>query len=244
MGMCGRFALYESEWRMVWERLNGAPAGNIEPTKPDEGEIRPGYNIAPMQRTACMLSNGEDIKGAIALWSLIPPWHKDPLEQKRYATFNAKSEEILQKPAFKGAMQKHRCLVPANLFYEWKKDGKEKQPYAIGMKDESLFAFAGVWTYWRGTWKEEPFEGYTFTILTTSPNPLMEKIHSRMPVIVPRESYMTWLTAPTEEALRLTAPFPSQLMTAWPVGKDVGNVRNQGPELATSIGGNILDRGT
>lgn len=80
--------------------------------------------------------------------------------------------------------------------------------------------------------------------MTTSPNPLMEKIHSRMPVIVPRESYMTWLTAPTEEALRLTAPFPSQLMTAWPVGKDVGNVRNQGPELATSIGGNILDRGT
>lgn len=176
--MCGRFALYEPEWRMVWERLNGGNPTPVKPTKPDEGELRPGWNISPMQRTACVLAKGEEIKGALALWSLVPPWHKEPLEQKRYATFNAKSEEILQKPAFRG---------------------------------------------------------YTFTILTTGPNPLMEKIHNRMPVIVPRESYMAWLTAPAEEALKLTEPFPSQLMTAWPVGKEVGNVRNQGPELAAEI---------
>lgn len=234
--MCGRFALYEPEWRMVWERLNGGPAGGIEPTKPDEGEIRPGYNIAPMQRTACVLSNGEDIKGAIALWSLIPPWFKDPLEKKRYSTFNAKAEEVTEKASFKGPVKRHRCLVPANLFYEWRKDGpKEKTPFAIGMKDESLLAFAGIWTHWKGHWKEEPFEGYTFTILTTRPNSLMVKIHNRMPVIVPPEDYETWLMAPAEEALKLAEPFPSQLMHAWQVGKEVGNVRNQGVELAEPI---------
>lgn len=235
--MCGRFALYEPEWRMVWERLNFGRAEPLKSTKPDEGEVRPGYNIAPMQEAACILSNGDDIKGALALWSLVPPWFKAPLEEKKFTTFNAKAEEVLEKASYKNAVKRHRCLVPANHFYEWRKDSpKEKTPFAIGLKGEGLLAFGGVWTYWEGHWKGEPFASYTFTILTTKPNALMEKIHKRMPVIIEKEDYETWLTAPVEEALKLAAPFPSQLMTAWPVARAVGNVRNQGAELAEPVG--------
>ena len=235
--MCGRFALYEPTWAEAWERLNGGTEAPVKPTKPDEGEFRPSYNIAPMQMTAAVLCKDDEIKGAMCLWSLVPPWLKDPLEKKRSSTLNARVEGVLSSKLWGPAMKRHRCLVPANHFYEWRKDGpKDKTAFTISMRDESLMTFAGIWTYWRGTWKDEPWEGYTFAILTTGPNSLMERIHDRMPVIVAPEDRETWLKAPAEDAVKLASdPLPSQLMRAWPVGREIGNVRNQGAGLAEPI---------
>jgi putative SOS response-associated peptidase YedK len=163
-------------------------------------------------------------------WGLVPFWAKDT--KMAFNTINAKAETITTSPTYREPMKRRRCLVPADFFFEWKKlDAKTKQPYAIAMKDAELFAFAGLWDSWKDRVTGKALE--TFTVITTAPNELMEPIHNRMPVILHRQDYARWLKPgdPANLPVDLLRPYPAEEMKAWPVGNDVGNVRNNRPEL-------------
>jgi len=166
---------------------------------------------------------------ALQRWGLVPFWAKDA--KFGYSTINARAEEVLAKPAYREAMKKRRCLVPADAFYEWQRiDKKTKHPFAFALKSGEPYAMAGLWEHW------QPKEGAaleTFTILTTDPNELMEPVHNRMPVILEPRDYNRWLdpgnaARPPVDLLR---PFPAEKMRVWPVSDRVGNVRNNDAQL-------------
>ena len=165
-------------------------------------------------------------------WGLIPSWATDPAIGNRLA--NARSESVLEKPAFRAAMRRRRCLIPADGFYEWKKNGRNKQPYLIGLRDGRLFAFAGLWEAWEGA---DHSYVESCTILTTTPNELMAPIHDRMPVILPAEAYGPWLdpAVPPAEVLAWLRPLPADQMTAYPVSTLVNNPRNDRPECVAPL---------
>ena len=167
-------------------------------------------------------------------WGLVPFWSKDG--KAAFSTINARAETITTSPLYREAMKRRRCLVPADFFYEWKKvDAKTKQPYAIALQDWSPFAFAGLWESWRDKATGETKD--TYTVITTDPNSLMETIHNRMPVILRREDYDRWLTPgdPSHLPVDLLRPYDADSMKAWKVSSDVGNVRNNRPELCLEV---------
>ena len=146
------------------------------------------------------------------------------------------SETVDTKPVYCEAFRRRRCLVPVNNFYEWKKLGpKEKQPYAIGLKDGGLMALAGLWENWKS-----PAEEWirSFTVITCPPNSLCAEVHDRMPVVLPAEAWPVWLgekTADSERLKGLLTPYPAEGMTMWPVSQRVGNVKNNDPSLVEPI---------
>jgi putative SOS response-associated peptidase YedK len=160
---------------------------------------------------------------------LIPYWAKDPSIGLR--TINAKAETITTAPAFREAIKYRRCLVPADAFYEWVKlDAKNKQPFAIAMKDGQPYALAGLWERWKDT--KAGSELLTFTVITIDPNEVVEPLHDRMPVIIPQRDYDRWLKPnPDRPPIDLLRAFEAEKMTAWKVDKAVGNVKNDRPDL-------------
>jgi putative SOS response-associated peptidase YedK len=166
-------------------------------------------------------------------WGLVPYWAKDL--NVGFANINAKAEGIETRPAFRDAFQRRHCLVPVDSFYEWKKTGTGKQPYAIALADRSLMALAGLWENWRspaGEWV------CSFAIITTTPNELCAELHNRMPVVLKPENWGVWLGEELGDASSLKAmlvPFPSDEMTCWPVSTRVGNVKNNDPSLIEPI---------
>ena len=179
------------------------------------------------------LETGER-KLTVMRWGLIPFWSKDG--KASFNTINAKAETVATSPAFREAWKRRRCLVPAEWFYEWQKTSeKTKQPFAIGMKDGGMFAFAGLWETWTDKATGRRLE--TYTIITTDPNEITEKIHTRMPVIIPQRDYERWM-APTDAAhlpIDLLRPYPAEEMKAWKVGDAVGNTRTNRPELVEPL---------
>ena len=167
-------------------------------------------------------------------WGLIPWWAKDG--KIGFSTINAKAETLTTSPAFREAFERRRCLVPAEWFYEWVRvDPKTKQPFAIALKDQSMFAFAGLWESWKDKATGERL--YTYTIVTTHPNEVVAHLHTRMPVILSPKDYDRFL-APVDLAhlpVDLLRPFPADMMTAWKVSKAVGNVKNDDPSLIAPI---------
>jgi len=166
---------------------------------------------------------------ALLRWGLVPFWAKEA--KIGYTTINAGAEEVASTPAFREALKKRRCLVPADAFFEWQRlDPKSKRPFAIGLKTGEPYALAGLWESWRPK-DGDPVE--TFTILTTDPNAVMEPIHNRMPVILGPKDYDRWLDAenPATPPVDLLRPYPAEKMLAWPVSDRVGNVRNNDPAL-------------
>jgi putative SOS response-associated peptidase YedK len=225
--MCGRFARRST--REVLAEWFGV---DLE----DAPQFTPSYNVAP-QSVQPVIRPGRDSGApefAMMRWGLVPYWAKDA--KIGYSTINARAEEVAGKPAFREALRKRRCLVPADAFYEWQRiDAKNKKPFAIALKSGDPYAFAGLWESWR------PKEGEalkTFTILTTDPNELLEPIHDRMPVILEPKDYQRWMEPASVERLPmdLLRPFPAERMTAWTVGERVGNVRNDDPELLARTG--------
>ena len=166
-------------------------------------------------------------------WGLVPFWAKDI--NVGFANINAKAEGIETKPAFREAFQRRRCLVPVDGFYEWKKTGTSKQPYAIALADQRLMALAGLWENWRspaGEWVR------SFAIITTTPNELCAELHNRMPVVLKPETWTVWLGEESADASALNAllvPYPSEEMRCWPVSPRVGNVKNNDPSLIEAI---------
>ncbi len=193
------------------------------------------YNIAPQSVQPVVRLNPGSGRREFAMqrWGLVPDWAKDA--KLGYSTFNARAEEAARKPAFREALKKRRCLVPADAFYEWQKiDAKTKQPFAIALKSGEPFAFAGLWESWQPA-QGPPLE--TFTILTTSPNEIMKPIHNRLPAILEPDDYARWLAPgdPEKPPMELLRPFPAEKMRAWTVSSRVGNVRNNDPGLIYRI---------
>ncbi len=201
----------------------------------DETYLAPSYNVAPTDfQPIVRLDRDGQRELTIMRWGLVPYWAKD--SKIGFSTINAKSETVTTSPAFREAMKRRRCLVPAEWFYEWAKiDAKTKQPYAIGLSDGSLFAFAGLWETWKDKASSQVL--MTYTILTTDPNELTEPIHDRMPVILPPKDYQQWLEPgdPSHLPIDLLRPYPAEEMKAWKVGSAVGNVRNNAPGLLIPI---------
>lgn len=205
-----------------------------EVLQPEQGTLplAPRYNIAPSQ--LCLIKAiGEPQRYQFFRWGLVPSWARDP--KIGYKMINARSETVLEKPAFREGIHHRRCLIPADGFYEWKKTGKSKQPYRITLNQGQPFHFAGLSESWK-TPAGDQLE--TFTILTIEPNDLMKDIHDRMPVILTPEEELGWLDSQqdAETLVRSLRPYPADQMNAYAVSAAVGNVRNDSPSLIEPAG--------
>jgi putative SOS response-associated peptidase YedK len=222
--MCGRFTLTTSP-----EQLRGAfPWLDI----PDE--IFPRYNIAPSQPVAVVPNNGENRLDFYS-WGLIPSWAKEPEIGNRM--INARAETLPEKPSFRSAFRRRRCLVLANGFYEWRQEPgqRNKTPMYIRLLTGQPFAFAGLWESW---FAPDGSNVLSSAIITTQPNPLIQDIHNRMPVILPESAYSLWLEKsepPIERLQALLTPFPAELMTAFPVSTLVNNPANEDADCIIPI---------
>ncbi len=202
--MCGRYTL-----KTPVERLS--EQFQFPPIIP----LKPRYNIAPSQPVAVvrLLSDDEERKLAMLRWGLIPAWIKDPAKSPQ--PINAKAETAAEKPMFRDAFRRRRCLVPADGSYEWKQEGGRKQPVYIRMKGGEPFAIAGLWEHW------EDKDGMVIescTLLTTEPNDLLAPIHNRMPVILDPKNYELWLDPGEQQAERLkplVRSYPSNSMFSY-----------------------------
>lgn len=191
---------------------------------------RPSYNCAPSQNLA-VISNSDPEILSFYRWGLIPFWAKDP--KTGFRMINAKAETITEKASFKTPFKKRRCLVLSNGFFEWKKKGKEKNPYRIFLKHEKAFALAGIWDSWKDP---EGKEIKSFSIITTSPNTLMKNIHDRMPVILKQKDEKKWLEEENpDELLKLLKPYDENEMEVYPVSKLVNSPLNNSQEIIEKI---------
>ena len=185
------------------------------------------YNIAPTQEVAAVVEEDGKRKLRMLRWGLIPSWAKDPAIGNKM--INARAETVSEKPSFRTAFKKRRCLIVADGFYEWHKTDSGEQPYHLKMEDGSPFAFAGMWE----TWKNGE-EIRSCAIITTTANDLMGEIHHRMPVILPPENYGVWLDPDFDEKealLDLLNPYPSKEMEAYAVSRRVNRPSNNEPSV-------------
>ena len=186
------------------------------------------YNVAPGQDIPAVRINDAGTVRQLAgfNWGLVPSWVKDPTTANRI--INARSETVSKKPSFQTAFQRRRCLIPANGFYEWKSEGKGiKQPYYIQLEDGTPFAFAGIWERWEGG---DGDHWETCAVVTTEATEALMPIHHRMPVILPPQTYKTWLTGDVKEVGALMVPY-SGSTEAWPVATIVNKVQKDGSKL-------------
>ncbi len=222
--MCGRFSLGADATTLASQfNLFEAPSWS------------PRYNIAPTQEVLVVVQDPTTASRQARQhrWGLIPSWAKDLAIGNQL--INAKAETAATKPSFRAAFRKRRCLILADGFYEWKKEGRHKQPSHIRLHDGRPFAFAGLWEHWDGG---EGAATDSCTILTTTPNDLLRPLHHRMAVILPSIAYDPWLDPSIQEAERLQAllrPYPSEEMTAYPVSTRVNNPANDTPECIQPV---------
>lgn len=202
----------------------------------DQLELVPRYNVAPAQFVSVVRA---DAAGRRSLhqqrFGLIPVWAKEG--PPKFATFNARGEDIETKATFKRPFQRQRCLVPADGFFEWRTEGKTKIPQYFRRKDGDLFAFAGVFDIWREPSSGEPVG--SFALVTTEPNDLIRPIHNRMPVILPREAEDLWLDPDCHDVATLKSllrPFPPDEMESFEVSRAVNRAASEGPELIVPVG--------
>ena len=225
--MCGRFT-NQFTWRELVELYR-----ITEPYLTPLSNLQPRFNFAPTDTGPVVrLDRDGRREPAMMRWGLVPSWAKDA--KGGAAMINAKAETVTEKSAYRKAFVSRPCLVPANGFYEWAKIGpKEKQPYFITTRNREPFAFAGLWEWWRpkGAPRDTPALE-TFTILTTEPNAVCTPIHNRMPVMLAQDDWSGWLASVDErQSILSRASFSAERMESWPVGKAVGNVRNEGAQL-------------
>jgi len=223
--MCGRFL----------NRLPPAETARLFATKNVAPNYPARFNIAPTDPVLAVRFNaktGERSLDALR-WGLVPYWAKDLSIGARL--INARAETLATVPAFRDAFERRRCLIPASGFYEWRKDGRTRTPYAIVPADEPLFAFAGLWENWRDSsaGADAPWLR-SCTIVTAEPNALLAPIHERMPAILPREAWAQWLGEAQADAAALQAlltPYPAERMRLYPVAPRVNSVKNDDPSL-------------
>ena len=191
------------------------------------------FNIAPGQETLTVVSDGSRNNARYMRWGLIPSWAKDASAGSRM--INARAETIDARPAFRNAFERRRCLVPADGFYEWMKVGKRRTPVRVILRSGEPFAFAGLWETWRSP---EDVVVTSCAIVTTTPNAVLQPIHNRMPVILPREAESLWLDmgrASPDELRRLLAPYPAADMEAYEVSSLVNSTGNDTPYVIERV---------
>ena len=221
--MCGRFMLTADQ---------DSFEDRFSLTRFDLGWV-PSFNIAPTQEVLTVTNDGSENRPELMRWGLVPSWAKDPKIGNRM--INARSETLAEKPSFRTAFKRRRCLIPADGFYEWKREGKAKKPMLITVNPGDLFAFAGLWETWK-----QPDDSWLLTcaIITTSANEFMKSIHDRMPVILPRESEASWLDPEEQDTAmlsKLLLPYDSDRMEAYEVSTLVNSPRNNFPEVIEPV---------
>lgn len=223
--MCGRYRLSRRK-QILEEHFDTAPW---------DDEWSPRYNIAPTQPVPVIRQHPAEPVRQISVmkWGLIPNWARDA--SIATGTINAKSETAATKPAFRDPLKFRRCLIPADGFYEWKRNGTSKQPYCFETSDGELFAFAGLWDGRKnpeGQWVK------TCTILTTTPNAVTAAVHDRMPVILDRESYDLWLDPGMQNVdavSELLKPYDARLMRSYPISPRINHVANDDEEYSRPV---------
>ncbi|MCT7949933.1 SOS response-associated peptidase [Ancylothrix sp. C2] len=221
--MCGRYTLTrlaEDVGRIVQASINS--------------NLKPRYNIAPTQPVATILQpkSGKERELRILHWGLIPSWAKD--ESMSARMINARAETVAEKPSFRSAFKRRRCLVVADGFYEWQTQGKKKQPFYFKLKNGEIFGFAGLWEHW----EKDGNVVESCTIITTNANDLMQPIHDRMPVILHPKDYDLWLDPDQEKVdvlQGLLQPYSQEEMTAYPVSTIVNKPANDSPECVEPV---------
>jgi len=224
--MCGRFTL-TATFKEIIDRFD--IAAFLE-----EENYAPSYNIAPSQAVLAVINDGKSNRMGFLKWGLVPPWAKD--SAIGHKMINARAETLSEKPSFRTAFKKKRCLVIADSFYEWKRhEDKSKTPMRIKLKSADLFAMAGIWEAWKSP---EGKTLYTCSVITTGPNELMKDIHDRMPVILKPEDEKTWLNpsiSDTNDLNKLLIPYDENLMETYEVSPLVNSPRNNTAELIQKI---------
>jgi putative SOS response-associated peptidase YedK len=223
--MCGRYTLSKKEKlaEMLRERFVIDEFSEIR--------LTPRFNVAPTQQIPVVVQE-EKRRLVEAKWGLVPAWAKD--EKIGSSLINARCETVASKAAFRSAFKSRRCLVPADGFYEWQKTGTGKVPHHFTLKDDSLFAFAGLWECWRNPAGEEV---RSVSLITTTPNALVAPVHDRMPVILTRDREKAWLdkNTPVETLSSFLAPYPADGMKERAVSPVVNSARFDGPELLERV---------
>ena len=224
--MCGRFT-QTSQPKDIAELLD-LPEDAVPP-------YQPRYNLAPTQPALVLRRNPHTNERELTFltWGLIPSWAKDPAIGNKL--INARAETLSEKPAYRAAFRRRRCVVPADGFYEWKKTDDGKQPWFITRKDGKPMPLAGLWEHW-----ESPDGSVieSFTLITTEPNELVGRLHNRMPAVLPEEDVALWLDPaadPGELQSMLLTPYPAALLVAWPVSKLVNSPANDDPGLTDPL---------
>ena len=218
--MCGRYAS---------SRRPDDLASYFEIEDPPEEVLPPSWNVAPTDPVYVVIEK-ETRQLRVVRWGLVPSWSKDVKGGARM--INARMETVKDKPAFRKAYATRRCLVPADGYYEWKQEGSVKQPFYLADRNGDPLAMAGLYEHWKspeGEWLS------TCTVITTDAPDELGEIHDRTPLLVPREHWGTWLDRSVADPGELLIPGTPGVLDAWPVGKDVGNVRNNGPELVQPL---------
>jgi len=219
--MCGRYGQTNTDKEKIKKRFR---------LKEINFDLVPRYNIAPGQDVPIILNETKQ-ELTMARWGLIPFWAKE--EKIGYKMINARAETITEKPSYRSAIKKKRCLILADGFYEWKKTNGTKQPYRIYMKDEELFAFAGIWDYWA----KDDKHIISCSIITTNPNKLLKPIHDRMPVILPKEKEEAWLSdISIDDAVALLKPHDDKSMCAIEISTLVNSPKNNTAEVLKAVG--------
>jgi putative SOS response-associated peptidase YedK len=227
--MCGRYTLRHPTKQIAARfEVTEVIDATFAEMQPDVSR----YNIAPTQPIAVVTENSPRTLEMMR-WGLVPSWAKDPSIGSRL--INARAETLTEKPSFRTALTRRRCIIPADGFYEWRRRGATRQPLMVHRKDDDLFGFAGLWDEWTSP-DGSPLR--TCTIITCAPNSLMADIHDRMPAILRREDEAHWLDRTERsplELLALLAPYPDEEIEASMVSKAVNSVANDGPECIEAV---------
>ena len=223
--MCGRYVI--EDFQELSETLRQLPFQSTF-------DIQPSWNAAPGQNLPVIIDEDGTLELRPMYWGLIPRWVK-PGDKPKVTPINARSETIAEKPMFRNLVKNHRCLIPANGFYEWRRTGGPKQPYFIHLHDQPIMLFAGLFDYRRDEAGER--QG-SYTILTGAANDTVAEIHDRMPIILHPDDVATWLDPDISEIgplEPLLQPIADGEIEMYPIGTAVNNVRNNGPELIEPI---------
>ncbi len=219
--MCGRYELHANPAAVA------LAFGLAHPPS-----IHPRYNIAPMQQVPVVRVNAEGQRELVQVrWGLVPRWARDPSIAAKM--INARAESVAQKPSYRNAFRRHRCLVPANGFYEWMTTAEgHRQSVLVGCRDGNLIGLAGLYERWLSP-EGEVLD--TCTIITTDCNETIRPVHDRMPVIVPPEQYARWLDPAEPGPEELLVPCPARDVAFWPVSTRVNNVRHDDASLIERV---------
>lgn len=220
--MCGRYASSANPDDL---------ASYFRVEEPPEEVLPPSYNVAPTDSVYVVMHRHEARQLRVVRWGLVPSWAKEAKGGARL--INARRETVRDKPAFRAAYQRRRCLVPADGYYEWQNDAGRKQPYFLVQHDRSPLAMAGLYEVWRAP---DSSLLWTCTIVTTEAADELGHIHDRTPMLVPTEAWDRWLDPAVDDpGDDLLVPGAPGVLDAWPVSPAVGNVRNNGPELVAPL---------